>query len=128
MDPRKLGPITIGIAGATGTSGIGIMVSRLASGQGTVMDTCLVFAASFITTSLIAALGLILNYRLRKQALQTRASALQRSADLRITRVELQRAVLEKIHDGPEAADAYQKMTAADALYELSHGHELSTF
>jgi hypothetical protein len=128
MDPRKLGPITIGIAGAAGTSGIGIMVSRLASGQGTAMDTCLVLAASFIPTSLIAALGLILNYRLGKQALQMRASALQRSADLCITRVELQRAVLDKIHDGPEAADGYRKMTAADALYELSHGHELNTF
>lgn len=128
MEPRKLGLITIGIAGAAGTSGIGIMASRLASGQGSTMDTCLVLATSFITTSLIAALGLILNYRLRKLALQARASAAQRSADLRITRLELQRAILEKIHDGTKAAHAYQKMTAADALYTRCHGHELSTF
>ena len=63
MEPRKLGPITIGIAGAARTSGIGIIMSRLASGQGGVMDTCLVLAMSVVTTSLIAALGLILNYR-----------------------------------------------------------------
>src|ERR1700759_2396724 len=81
MEFRKVGPITIGIAGGAGTSGIGIMVFRLASGQGSVMDACLVLAASFITTSLIAALGLILNYRLGKQALQTQASALQHNAD-----------------------------------------------
>jgi hypothetical protein len=89
MDPRKLGPITIGIAGAAGTSGIGIMVSRLASGQGSAMDTCLVLATSFIITSLIAALGLILNYRLGKLTLQAQASAAQRRADLRIARLEL---------------------------------------
>jgi hypothetical protein len=128
MEPRKLGPIIIGIAGAAGTGGIGIMVSRLASGQGSAMDICLVLATSFITTSLIAALGLILNYRLGKQALQALASALQRSADLGVTRLELQRAVLDKIQDGTKAARAYQKMIAADALYARSHGHEPSTF
>ena len=122
MEPRKLGAITIGIAGAAGTSGIGIMVSRLGSDQGSVMDTCLVLATSFITTSLIAALGLILNYRYRRMALQVQASALQRSADLRITRLELQRAILDKIHDGTKAAHAYQKMTKADALNALAQG------
>lgn len=111
MGSRKPGPITIGIAGAAGTSGIGIMVSRLASGQGSVKDICFMFATSVVTTSLIAALGLILNYRLGKLALQVQASALQRSAELRITRLELQRAILDKIQDGTKAAQAYQKMS-----------------
>ena len=119
MGLRKLGPITIGIAGAAGTSGIGIMVSRLASGHSSVADTCLILAASFISTSLIAALGLILNYRLGRLALQARMSAAQRNADLRITRLELQRAILDKIQDGAMAAQAYQRMTAADALCAL---------
>lgn len=121
MGSRKLGPITIGIVGAAGTSGLGIMISRLAPGQGSLMDTCLMLATSFITTSLIAALGLILNYRLGRLAFQARASATDRSADLRITRLELQRAILDKIQDGPMAAQAYQRMTAADALYACSH-------
>lgn len=111
MGSRKLGPITIGIAGAAGTSGIGIMICRLASGQGSAKDTCFMLSASIFTTSLIAALGLIFNYRLGKQALQLQASALQRSADLCITRLELQRAILDKIQDGTKAALAYQKMS-----------------
>jgi hypothetical protein len=52
MASRKLGPITIAIAGAAGTSGIGIMVTRLASGQGSAKDTCFMLATSIITTSL----------------------------------------------------------------------------
>jgi hypothetical protein len=72
MEPRKLSPITIGIAGAAGTSGIGIVVSRLPTGQGGVMVTCLVLAMSFTVTSLTA-LGLILNYRLGKLALRVQA-------------------------------------------------------
>lgn len=126
MGPRKLGPITIGIAGAAGTSGIAIMVSRLGAGQGSAMDTCFMLATSFITTSLIAALGLILSYRLGKLALQAQASAAQRSAELSKTRLELQRAVLDKVQDSTNAAEAYQKMTAADALYAFSHP-ELAT-
>lgn len=121
MRLRKLGSITIGIAGAAGTSGIGIMVSRLASGHGSDTDNCLMLAASFITTSVIAALGLILNYRLERLVLQAQASAAQRNADLRITRLEFQRAILNKIQDGTMAAQAYQRMTAADALYARSH-------
>lgn len=121
MGLRKLGSITIGISGAAGTSGIGIMVSRLAWGHGGVTDTCLILAVSFITTSVIAALGLILNYRLERLALQARTSAAQRNADLRTTRLELQRAILEKIQDGTMAAQAYQRMTAADALSARFH-------
>ena len=113
MGSRKSGPITIWIAGAAGTSGIGVMISRLASGQGSAKDTCLMLSTSIIATSLIAALGLILNYRLGKQALQVQASALQRSADLCITRLELQRAILDKIQDGTKAAQAYQKMSGS---------------
>jgi hypothetical protein len=116
MEPRKLSPITIGIAGAAGTSGIGIVVSRLPTGQGNVMVTCLVLAMSFTVTSLTAVLGLILNYRLGKLALHAQASALQRSADMRITRMELQRVILDKIQDGTKAAHAYREMTAVDAL------------
>lgn len=121
MGSRKLGPITIGIVCAAGTSGMGIMIFRLASGHGSVMGTCLMFATSMIATSLVTALGFILNYRLGKLALQTQASATRRSADLRITRLELQRAILEKIQNGTKAAHAYQRMTAADALNARSH-------
>jgi hypothetical protein len=118
--PGKLGPVTIGIAGAVGTSGIGIIVARLASGQGSTMDVCLMLAGSFITTSLAGALGLVLNYQLEKLKLQVQDSAARRSAELRKTRLELQRAIIENVRDGTKAAHAYQEMTAADALYALS--------
>jgi len=116
MGFQKLGPVTIGIAGATGTSSIGIMASRLASGRDGTVGTCLVLAASFVITGFIAALGLILNYRLERLTLQARASAVQRRDDLRATQLELQRAVLGKIPSGTKAAHAYVGMTAADGI------------
>jgi hypothetical protein len=116
MELKGLGPISIGIAGAASAGGIGIMAPRLAAGQDSPVDTSLMLAASFITTSLIAALGLTLNYRLERLALQARAAATQRSLELRITQLELQRAILKKIQDGATAAHAYQRMTAADTL------------
>ncbi len=127
MGLRGLGPISIGIAGAAGTGGIGIMVSRLAAGQDSSVDTCLMLAASFITTSLIAALGLTLNYRLERLALEARAVAAQRSLELRITQLELQRAILEKIQNGTMAAHAYQRMTAADTLRSAGLSEQSAT-
>jgi hypothetical protein len=118
--PGKLGPVTIGIAGAVGTSGIGVAAARLTSGQGGTMDVCLMIAGSFISTSLVWALGLVLNYQLEKLKLQAQDSAAQRSAELSKTRLELQRAIIESVHDGTKAAYAYRTMTAADALCTLS--------
>jgi hypothetical protein len=118
--PGKLGPVTIGITGAVGTGGAGIIVARLASGPGGAVDTCLMLAGYLITTSLIAALGLILNYRLEKAGLQAWESAAQRGHELRATRLELQRGIIDKVKDGGDASHAYQAMTAADALYALS--------
>jgi hypothetical protein len=105
---------------AVGTSGAGIIAARLASGRGSTMDTCLMLAGYFITTSLIAALGLILHYRLEKAGLQARDSAARRGHELSAARLELQRGIIDKVQDGGDAARAYQSMTAADALYALS--------
>jgi hypothetical protein len=125
--PGKLGPVTIGITGAVGTSGVSIIVARLASGPGGAADTCLMLAGYFITTSLIAALGLILNYRLEKAGLRTRDSAAQRCHELSATRLDLQRGIIDKIRDGGDASHAYQAMTAADALCALSRSSPEST-
>ena len=114
--PGRLGPVTIGITGAVGTSGLGIIVARLASGRGGAADTCLMLAGYFITTILIAALGLILNYRLEKAGLQAQDRVAQRSHELSATRLELQRGIIDRVKDGGDAAHAYQAMTAADAL------------
>jgi hypothetical protein len=116
MGFRGLRPMTIGIAGAAGTGGIGVMVSRLAAGQDGSAGTCFLLAASFFAASLMAALGLILDYRLERLRLQEQAAIVQRNLDLRVTQLRLQRAILEKIPDGTKAAHAYQRMTMADAL------------
>jgi hypothetical protein len=118
--PGKLGLVTMGVTGAVGTSGVGIIVARLASGRGGTVDTCLMLAGYFITTGLIAALGLILNYRLEKARLQVWDSAARRAHELSATRLELQRGIIDKVRYGGDAAHAYQMMIAADALYVLS--------
>lgn len=116
MGFRELRPITIGIAGVAGTGGIGIMVSRLAAGQDGSAGICLLLAASFFATGLMAALGLVLDYRLERLALRDQAATAHRELDLRVTQLELQRAILEKIPDGTKAAQAYHRMTMADVL------------
>jgi hypothetical protein len=117
MRSRKLSRITIGMARATGTGGLGFTAFRMALGHGGTAGTCVVFTASFLMTGLVAALGLVLNYRLGKLTIQAQTASAERSANLRRMRLELQRSVLDKVQEGTKGAEAYQEVTTADALY-----------
>jgi hypothetical protein len=116
MQHSKLGRITIGMAGATGTSGFGLAACRIAS-HGGAAEAWVVLTASFVTTGLVATLGLILNYRLGKLALQAQAASARHGADLRRMRLEIQRSILDRIQEGTKGAKAYRTMATADALY-----------
>jgi hypothetical protein len=120
MGHRKLGPVAAGIAGiagiagVAGTSGLSIMAARLMTAESST-SACLLATIFVTATSLVAGLGLILNYRLGKLALQAQETVAQRSASLQMSRLKIQQSVLDKIPDGVKAAQAYQKMAEADA-------------
>jgi hypothetical protein len=117
MRSRILGRITLGMAGLTGTSGLGLTAFKMTSGRSGIAESCIVITTSFVMTGLVAILGLVLNYRLGKLAVQAQAASAERGDDLRRRRLELQRSVLDKVQEGTEGAQAYLTMATADALY-----------
>ena len=110
----KLGRIIVGVAGATGTGGLGLATVHMISGHGVSAD---MWASLLVTTGLIAALGLILQYLLGRLAIHARAASARREAQLRQARLILQQSVLAKTAGGAEGAQAYRIMATADALY-----------
>jgi hypothetical protein len=117
MQSRKFGRIVVGVAGTTGTGSLGFAVLRVTSGQTMAAGMWAALAASLTMSSLVAILGLVLEYRLGKLEAEARAAAARRAADLRQARLELHRSVLDKTPDGLDSARAYRTMAAADALY-----------
>jgi hypothetical protein len=117
MQSRKFGRIVVGVAGTTGTGSLGFAVLRMTSGQAMAAGMWAALAASLTMSSVVAILGLVLEYRLGKLEAQARAAAAERHADLRRARLELHRSVLDKTPGGLESAQAYRTLAAADALY-----------
>jgi hypothetical protein len=117
MRSRILGRVTVGMAGLTGTSGLGFTAFRMASDRSGIAETCIVLTTSFVMAGLVAALGIVFNYRLGKLTLQVQAASAERGDDLRRMRLELQRLILDKIQEGTKGAQAYLTMVTADALY-----------
>jgi hypothetical protein len=103
------GRLAAGIAGTTGTSGLGIIglaVARLYSGHPVPDDLWIVSASLVVATALISCLGMFLDYRLKKFA-----------AELRKERLATHRTMLEKAACEPGSAENYRKLILADALY-----------
>lgn len=117
MRSRILGRITIGIAGLSGSTGLGFTAFRMVSGRGEVTETCAVLTSMFVMTGIMTALGMVLNYRLGKLRLQIEATSAERGDDLRRMRLELQRSILDGIQEGTQGAQAYLTMARADALH-----------
>ena len=117
MRSRILGQITVGMAGLTGTSGLGFTAFRLASGRSGIAETCIVLMTSVGMAGFVAALGIVLNYRIGKLTVQAQAASAKRDDDLRQMRLELQRSILEKVQEGTKGAQAYLTMATADAFY-----------
>jgi hypothetical protein len=103
------GKVAIGVAGTTGTSGLGIIslaVARLYSGHPVPDGLWAVSASLVVATALISCLGMFLDYRLKKFA-----------AELQRERLAAHRTMLEKAACEPASADNYRKLILANALY-----------
>jgi hypothetical protein len=103
------GKVAVGIAGTTGTSGLGVIgvaAARLYSGHPVQDGLWAVSASLMLATALISCLSIILDYRLKKLA-----------AELRKERLATHRMMLEKAACEPSSAENYRKLILADALY-----------
>lgn len=121
MSSTSLGKFAVGIAGTTGTSGLGVtgfavlrMTSVHAVPGGGVWAALATLGAA---TALVGPLGLILEYRLRKLDLEERGKEAQSAADLQKARLEMHRVVLEKAAGEPGSAQSYRELIIADALH-----------
>lgn len=109
MPSLSTGKVAAGIAGTTGTSGLGIIgvaVARLYSGHPVQDGLWAVSASLVVATALISCLSIFLDYRLKKFA-----------AELQKERLATHRTMLEKAACEPSSAEDYRKLILADALY-----------
>ena len=120
MSSTSLGKIAAGIAGTTGTSGLGVAgfaVLRMTSARAVPGGAWAALVTLGAATALVSSLGLILEYRLTKRGLEERAREAQSAADLQKARLEIHRVVLEKAAGEPGSAQSYRELIIADALH-----------
>jgi len=132
-----IGKIAAGIAGTTGTSSLGVSafaVFRMTPGRvvpGGIWAALVVLSAA---TAVVSCLWLVLEYMLKKLEVEVRNKEAQLNQELKRTRLEIHRAVMEKAAGGPGSAASYRELIIADALYlaveqngsqpaDLTHGH-----
>jgi hypothetical protein len=114
------GKIAVGIAGATGTSGLGVTafgILRISSAHPVPTGLWVALAILIATTALISSLGLIFEYKLKKLGVEAQGREAQSAADLQKARLEMHRTVLEKAAGEPESAQSYRELIIADALH-----------
>lgn len=114
------GKIAAGIAGTTGTSGLGVMgfaVFRMASAHPVPGGMWAAAVTLVSVTAVVSSLGLILDYQLRKLDIQAQSNEAHTAAELQRTRLETYRTVVEKAAGEPESALSYRELIIADALH-----------
>jgi hypothetical protein len=112
--------IAAGIVGSTGAGGLGTMglaVARAASGHTVPVGLWLVSAALVTAAALISSLSLMLDYWLKKLAVQAQEKRFAAAAELQKERLTLHRIVLEKAAGEPGNAASYRQLIIADALH-----------
>jgi hypothetical protein len=132
-----LGKIAAGIAGTTGTSSLGISafaVFRMTSAHVVPGGVWVALVALGAATVVVSSLGLVLEYMLKKLEVETRDKEAERDQELKRTRLEMHKTVLEKAAGEPGSAASYRELIIADALHlaveqngaqpaDLTHGH-----
>ena len=120
MSSTTIGKIAAGIAGATGTSSLGISafaVFRVTSAHAVPGMMWASLVALGTATVLVSCLGLALEYRLKKLGVEERSKEAQSAAELQKVRLEIHRTVMEKAAGEPGSAQSYRELIIADALH-----------
>jgi hypothetical protein len=115
-----LGKIAAGIAGTTGTGSLGISalaVFRMSSAHAVPSGMWATLVALSAATVLVSSLGLILEYLLKKLEVEARNREAQAAAELKKTRLEMYRTVLEKAAGEAGSTQNYRELILADALH-----------
>ncbi len=137
MPATTLGKIATGIAGTTGTSSLGVSafaVFRMASAHTVPGGVWAALVALGAATAVVSSLGLVLEYMLRRLEIEGRNIEVQLGQELKRTRLEMHKTVLEKAAAEPGTAASYCELIIADALFvsveqngaqpaDLTHGH-----
>ena len=113
------GKIAAGTAGITGTGSLGITVAALAriSSARTMPTGVWAGMALAAATLSLAGLGLILDYRLARLEIATRADGARSQAELEKTRLETYKGLVERSAAQPKSAASYRDLILADALH-----------
>lgn len=143
MPSTTLGKIATGIAGTTGTSSLGVSafaVFRMTSAHTVPGGVWAALVALGAATAVVSCLGLVLEYMLKKLEIEVQDKEAQRDQELKRTRLEMHKTVLEKAAAEPGSAASYCELIIADALYlaveqngarpadltpRLRHGHSV---
>lgn len=117
---RPFGILAFGIAGATGTSSLGVTafgIFHAASAYQLSGGVLLALIATNAVTALVSSIALILKYKINKMTIEARIKEAQGVADLQEARQEMHRIVIEKAACEPASASAYLELIIADAVH-----------
>jgi hypothetical protein len=120
VSSTTLGKIATGIAGTTGTGSLGISVfavSRMTSAHGVPGGVWAALVALAAATAVISSLGLVLEYNLKKLEVEAQNKKAELDQELKRTRLEIHKTILEKAAGKPGSATSYSELIIADALY-----------
>jgi hypothetical protein len=114
------GKIPPGIAGMTGTGGLGITaatLARIASAHTVPTGIWVVLASLWTATVMVAGLGLVLDYCRARLEIATRDREARSRAELQGARLTMYRVLVEKSAGEPGSAADYRDLILADALH-----------
>jgi hypothetical protein len=117
---RPFGILAFGIAGATGTSSLGVTafgILHAASAYQLPGGVWLALIATNVVTALVSSIALVLKYKINKMTIEARMKEAQGAAELQGARQEMHRIVLEKAACEPASASAYRELIIADAVH-----------
>lgn len=119
--PPMASKILAGVAGATGTGSIGVLVStllRTSSTQQVSAGEWTVLAVLIGMTGLVTVLALVLEHRRKMLEIKASERGAEMAAELDRRRLEGYLTVLEKAAGEPDSAAAYRELINADALHQ----------
>jgi hypothetical protein len=114
------GKIAAGIAGMTGTGGLGITAAalvRLASARTVPAGMWVVLASLWAATVMVAGLGLVLDHCRATLEIAARDREARSHAELQGVRLTMYRVLVEKSAGEPGSAADYRDLILADALH-----------
>jgi hypothetical protein len=115
-----LGKVATGVAGTTGMGSVAVSafaMLRMSQAHAVPGGMWASAVSTAAVAALVASLGIILEYRIRRLQVAARSKEAESAAALKRTRLEVLRSITDKATENPEQAQNYRELIRASAAF-----------